>query len=89
MSANPEGTKKALAALVPNPALKTVITVKHGDVKRSALAEGMSAGEQIKLKINAMRAKNSTLSIEDCYGLAEAENPELFAAASYPIEGGE
>jgi hypothetical protein len=29
-----------------------------------------------------MRAKNPSLSIEDCYGLAEAENPELFAGAT-------
>jgi phage I-like protein len=82
MSANPEGTKKAIAALLPNPALKTVITVRHGDTKRSSMAEGMNVAEQIQLKVNAMRAKNPTLSIEDCYGLAEAENPELFAGAT-------
>jgi hypothetical protein len=82
MSANPESTRKALAALVPNPALKTVITIKHGDTKRTALAEGANIAEQIQLKVSAMRAKNPTLSIEDCYGLAEAENPELFAGAT-------
>jgi hypothetical protein len=82
MSANPDGTKKALAAMVPNPALKTVITIKHGDTKRTALAEGMNAGEQIGRLVNAMRIKNPGLSYEDCYGLAEAENPELFASAT-------
>jgi hypothetical protein len=82
MSVNPEGTKKAIAALVPNPALKTVITIKHGDTKRTALAEGMNVAEQIQLKVSAMRAKNPSLSIEDCYGLAEAENPELFKSAT-------
>jgi hypothetical protein len=82
MSANPEGTRKALAAMVPNPALKTVITIKHGDTKRTAMAEGANIAEQIQLKVSAMRAKNPSLSIEDCYGLAEAENPELFAGAT-------
>jgi phage I-like protein len=82
MSANPEGTKKAIAALVPNPALKQVITIKHGDTKRTALAEGANIAEQITLKVNAMRVKNPKLSAEDCFALAEAENPELFAGAT-------
>jgi phage I-like protein len=77
--AQPEATKKVLAAMPKNPLLDKIVNIKAGDQKRStsgldrqALIEAQTAA------VKATQAKNPHLSYAEAFNQAKAEKPDLF-----------
>lgn len=77
---DPEGTKKVLAALYPNPILQKQITVKAGDSKRLVATAGDRAQlqHQQALAVAEVRAANPKLSYQDAFNKARRDHPEVF-----------
>jgi hypothetical protein len=84
MLADPEGTKATIESIKPDPVLTQTFHVKAGDTGHRII-NGISVQEQLQVKLAAIRAANPSLSLEDCYVMLEASNPELVAAAQVEI----
>jgi hypothetical protein len=84
MLADPEGTKATIESIKPDPVLTQTFHVKAGD-SGHRIINGVSVQEQLQVKLAAIRAANPSLSLEDCYVMLEASNPELVAAAQVEI----
>jgi Mu-like prophage I protein len=85
MLADPEGTKATLESIKPDPVLTQTFKVTAGDATGHRVINGISVQEQLQIKLAAIRAANRDLSLEDCYVMLEAQNPELVAAAQVEI----
>ena len=83
MLADPEGTRVTLETIKPDPVLQQTFHVKAGDSQR--VINGIGVQEQLQVKLAAIRAANPNLSLEDCYVMLEAQNPELVAASQVEI----
>jgi Mu-like prophage I protein len=84
MLADPEGTKATIESIKPDPVLTQTFHVKAGDTGHRII-NGVSVQEQLQVKLAAIRAANPNVSLEDCYVMLEAQNPELVAAAQVEI----
>jgi phage I-like protein len=81
---SPETTKKVLAAMPKNEALKTVINVTSKDAGKGALTAA-SKTELVAAQHRAVRAvqkANPKMDYPDAFNQARADHPELF-----PVEG--
>jgi hypothetical protein len=84
MLTDPEGTKVTLESIKPDPVLQQTFKVTAGDSTQRVI-NGISVQEQLQIKLAAIRASNPNLSLEDCYVMLEAQNPELVAASQVEI----
>ena len=84
MLADPEGTKVTLESIKPDPVLQQTFHVKAGDGTQRVI-NGIGVQEQLQIKLSAIRAANPNLSLEECYVMLEAQNPELVAASQVEI----
>src|SRR5260221_11124527 len=84
MLADPEGTKATLESIKPDPVLQQTFHVKAGD-SGHRIINGIGVQGQLQIKLSAIRAANPNLSLEECYVMLEAQNPELVAASQVEI----
>jgi len=81
---NPEQTKKVLAALHPNPKLKSVVQVTAGDSRRIATeAAGRAQLQHMqKLAVDEVRRANPNLTYVEAFNIAKRDKKEYFPPES-------